>query len=618
MFKLRQFRLGSRRLKYLLNAVGIIAVVLVLSAAFSSRSRLLDTSDLSGQELMDALSPQKTSSLPAVTGSKLDKVSGAELEKQSTSGESLDDIKAGADAEADALRDSAKNADAKEDTEEAEKLAEIAKNAYNDPTGTKFALAQDYYRKVFRIFRQGHPNTDKVFRVDDKKVENVGVASLGDSPALTKEYLSSFIKLSPDQLTKLKQAHKMVVDKLPDTYPKGLYSGDGIVYVGGGEFNWYALISIKNLRRMGCTLPIEIVIPNLKEYETDLCRRVFPAYGTHCIFLPKVLDDSVRSDFLFQGYQYKALALMISSFENVLLLDADNVPAYSPDSFFDKEPFNSSGLVVWPDFWKRTTSPYFYDIAGLKLNEGKRTSTGYATYGKYEEVNCPKDKVLMHQLEGAIPDPSCESGQLMISKKKHTKDILLSLYYNMYGPDYFYPLFSQGAAGEGDKETFIAAAHALHKPYYQVRKLVTPIGMFKNGEFRGVAMRQVNPVQDYDLTVKYKDSVEKVEESPDFMFLHINFPKLDPIKLREEELTYNSKTKERNRYFGDEFIDETDYDFELNQWRSMQMFACDLQIEFSYFKKKKISRQELCDEIGAQLSYLEGTTRKSKPKDFRI
>ena len=29
-------------------------------------------------------------------------------------------------------------------------------------------------------------------------------------------------------------------------------------------------------------------------------------------------------------------------------------------------------------------------------------------------------------------------------------------------------LFSQGAAGEGDKETFIAAAHKLDLPYYQV------------------------------------------------------------------------------------------------------------------------------------------------------
>ncbi|KAK7679537.1 Golgi alpha-1,2- mannosyltransferase [Cerrena zonata] len=53
------------------------------------------------------------------------------------------------------------------------------------------------------------------------------------------------------------------------------------------------------------------------------------------------------------------------------------------------------------------------------------------------------------------------------------------MYYNYYGPDYYYPLLSQGAAGEGDKETFIAAAHKLKLPYYQVKEFNREFGPFR-------------------------------------------------------------------------------------------------------------------------------------------
>ena len=63
----------------------------------------------------------------------------------------------------------------------------------------------------------------------------------------------------------------------------------------------------------------------------------------------------------------KVLAMLASSFEDNLFLDADSIPLVDIEPVFEQEPYKSHGYVLWPDFWYRTTSPRFYDIAGVKL-----------------------------------------------------------------------------------------------------------------------------------------------------------------------------------------------------------------------------------------------------------
>lgn len=481
------------------------------------------------------------------------------------------------------------------------------------PTDSELDIVVDndpraFFKRIFKvIYDLGKPQCEPM-KSPTKNADNMGVDD-ESGPVYTKEYLASLIEVSPEQVSSMKKSHSDVVRALPNQYPKGFYKGNGIVYAGGGNFDWYALLSIKQLRSLGCVLPVEVLIASEEDYDSDICNRIYPAYGAKCLYLPSILGQEVMSKFPVKGYQLKSLAMLVSSFENILLLDSDNVPVVSPDILFKSEPFNSTGFVLWPDFWKRTTSPSFYDITGVMLDPSVRTSKGYATYGKFEKPNCPPDKILLHQMGGALPDPSTESGQLMLSKKTHFKDMLLALYYNIYGPKYYYPLLSQGAAGEGDKETFLAAAHVLKKPYYQVRKLVQAIGMFKNGDFHGVAMAQSNALEDYNLKVKYELSTEEVHEDPSIMFMHINFPKLDPIKMKKEGLTYDPETQKRNRIFGDGFTDRVGYDFELAQWKGMDALVCENGLLFRLFATKGIPKETMCDEIKAQRRYLESTTK---------
>ncbi|ODV96325.1 hypothetical protein PACTADRAFT_49688 [Pachysolen tannophilus NRRL Y-2460] len=512
-------------------------------------------------------------------------------------------------------------------SEDQEKIKLINQNPENDKTGSRIKKAQDFYTLVFNIFEEGKPKIPALNRYkDDQRIYHAGYEGLAEGPVFTEEYLKSFLQLTEEEVESLKHSHKAVVNKLPANCPEGLYQGNGIVYVGGGKYNWLALLSIKTLRSVGSELPVEVLIPSIEEFEVDLCGRVFPALNARCILLAKELGNKVATDNSFYGYQYKSLAIITSSFEKVLLLDSDNVPIHAPDYLFDVEPFASNGLIVWPDFWKRATSPYYYQIAGREL--GSRVRFGRNNYGTNEPNNVndidfsediPVEKVPLHDREGAIPDPTSESGQLMVSKKTHSKALFLALYYNLFGPDYYYPLFSQGSDGEGDKETFLAASVILNKKFYQVNKFLNAFGHFdSDGNFIGTGMGQYDPVEDYRILqrklkakdnedlLKLQDSGEgsdfEVKTQPKILFVHANFPKLNPWDLKTTKEIFD-KDGSRKRLYGTGMAKRIGYDFELVQWQNMHFLICELKLKLNTFKD--IDPEDLCIEISEQLQHLE-------------
>ncbi|KAH0066661.1 nucleotide-diphospho-sugar transferase, partial [Aureobasidium melanogenum] len=241
-----------------------------------------------------------------------------------------------------------------------------------------------------------------------------------------------------DSIPALQTAHSKFVSTLkswPDHLAEQIFSGTGIVIVGGGEYFGPAIIGIHMLRRSGSDLPVQVFVADESEYEDKLCQDYLPKLGAECL----ILSDFIQG-FEVTHYQLKSLAMLLSSFERVLYLDSDSIPLLKPETeLFAAEPYTSTGLVIWPDFWISTESPSFYDVAGIGV------------------------------MPPNLPKSSSEAGQLLINKRKHLKTLLLANYYNIYGPDFYYPLLSQGALGQGDKETFMAAAMVLNSSYYRVK-----------------------------------------------------------------------------------------------------------------------------------------------------
>lgn len=472
-----------------------------------------------------------------------------------------------------------------------------------------------------------------------------------DEPIRTKDMLANYLRLSDDEKTALKDSHKKFLDKMPTEWPADLTSynkfnlfmkGDGIVYLGGGEYFQLAFLSIKTLRSNGSKLPVEVIVPTEEDYDVDFCNKLLPMLNGECKLISDFLPENIVHN--ITGYQLKNVALLVSSFERVLYLDADNIPIKNPDAFFNNKPFVNRHLVLWPDLWRRSTSPTFYDIADIKIDYNKRSRNSYFP-GDARGALADKSKYSMHDCEGAIPEASSETGQILINKRVHFKTLILSMYYNFYGPNFYYPLLSQGAAGEGDKETFIAAAHKLNLPYYQVKEFNREFGPpneFNHHQFFG--MGQYDPIIDYIQSNEDDEEFLRLEETDKFVdyynskrptyghndedtvknnydyhmfqssslfFLHANWPKwfLEEVfienyhgrgPLDADDLRRRLYDKDLPRELGG-------YDFEKVIVKNLKWCFC----ETTQFKLTGVpedgtpERAKICKEIEAQLKYYE-------------
>jgi alpha 1,2-mannosyltransferase len=311
---------------------------------------------------------------------------------------------------------------------------------------------------------------------------------------------------------------------------------------------------------------------------------ILPQLDAKCLVLADIWQTTPELGTLLK-YQFKVFALLFSSFQDILFLDADAFPAHKPDALLDVEPYKSTGLVTWPDFWVSTTSHYLYDIAGVAEPslDVRRAS---------------------------------ESGIMVFSKKLHAPSLLLAVYYNYYGPKYYYPLFSQGAQGEGDKETFLHAAMALDEPFYDVRTPVTVMGSMINGTWFSAGMKQGDPVEDYALrqaaarkapapapspssSAAMDHAAEasgeasapaEEEQSARSLFIHNNIVKLDVHHLFDWPERWRNETGARVRLWGpvDDVVHTFGYDAELALWRELLIAACALDQHLCYKAREHV------------------------------
>lgn len=477
-----------------------------------------------------------------------------------------------------------------------------------------------FWAKIFGILEKGRFDLSVPL---ENAVQYVDKSQQQEGPN-SKSVLLSKAYVAPEVVDELKQKHEYVMSNFPKKLSDSTHkaNSNGIVMIGGQRFSWLSYLSLVNLRKAGSELPVEIILPQYDDFvqEQDFCHNVLPKLKAKCVVLPEVLGAEVMTKWAdnFANYQLKSLALMVSSFQNVLLLDSDNIVIQNPDKLFESSMFKTHGMVTWPDYWRRTISPVFYDISGLNVNENKRVR-----YNRFPLAITDSDRsnvegdsdVPFHDLEGAIPDLSTESGQLMINKDKHACTLFLSMYYNMLGPNLYYKLFSLGEQGEGDKDTFPAAATVCGLPFYQVKSFIKTLGYAdSNDNFQGVAMGQKDALVDYENFQKHLETPAKSKEakliplqkqmenidviqkeffgesSSPLFAIHCNYPKLDPkLLLERDDLFDIEQNRLKYRIYGgftydDPNIKAKTIDFEHEQWKNIERVLCIDAVEFPYFK----------------------------------
>jgi alpha 1,2-mannosyltransferase len=303
-------------------------------------------------------------------------------------------------------------------------------------------------------------------------------------------------------------------------YP-GKFSGRGIVTCAGGiRYFTCAWIMIKTLRKNGCTLPVE-----LWYLGNELTNEAINEISKYNVVCKNILNYGPCS---LTGYMLKPLAIIKSSFKEILFLDADNVCIRNPEELFDAEEYAKYGTIFWPDFWE--TSP---------KNPIWKITNSVSTNSKEQE-----------------------SGQILINKERCWKELNLCLHFNRLHI-YYYKLLL------GDKDTFRFAWIALKTPFYMIDIEPAVCGYLDNTNiFCGNTMIQHNLKKE-------------------FYFLHRNLVKWDVTKSEKRVWKiikrFNSDAQSKEYFFtvsnGKYFMDIKGDVEELNFCDFLPDYEC-MCIEF--------------------------------------
>jgi ADP-heptose:LPS heptosyltransferase len=218
----------------------------------------------------------------------------------------------------------------------------------------------------------------------------------------------------------------LACDRFIRTMPAGDqgHEGRGIVLCAGGvRYFANAWVCLRMLRRLGCRLPVQVWHLGRKEMD-DRMRALLEPLGVECVDAGRVRRRFPAR--ILGGWELKPYALVHSSFREVLLLDADNVPVVNPEFLFDTPQFRRTGALFWPDY-DRGRDP---DAGRVWRSCGLRQ-----------------------------PDePEFETGQVVLDKHRCWRALRLALWFNEHS-DFYYQFL------HGDKETFHLAFRKLRQPY---------------------------------------------------------------------------------------------------------------------------------------------------------
>ena len=244
-----------------------------------------------------------------------------------------------------------------------------------DPSG---AVAQ-VWKELQTVFEKHSPN---------KTMERKDFPG-GQTVQTTVELLAGHLDISLAEAKEMRTSHANMVEGLPP-YPKGAFQGQGIVMLAGGRYSEYAATALGMLRLLGSRLPVEVWMIDRIEEKQGWCGEV-ARQGVVCRFITDYIDDGLPA--ISEHYQLKVLALLFSSFAEILYLDSDSVPVVNPDRIFDTSAYKRTGAILWPDYWGLTESPYTAYITG-------RSAQRATTKPNFQTV---------------------DSGQMLWNKEKHWK-----------------------------------------------------------------------------------------------------------------------------------------------------------------------------------------------------
>jgi hypothetical protein len=201
----------------------------------------------------------------------------------------------------------------------------------------------------------------------------------------------------------------------------GSYSGRGITICGGGtKYLPSVWVAVNMLRRVGCTLPIQLWHLGRAELPVQFEEMLMPL-GVECVDAHLVRQN--RPARILNGWELKPYAILNSRFAEVMALDADNVPVRDPTYLFDCPEYLATGAIFWPDYRRLEASRRIWALTGVEYKD----------------------------------EPEFETGQIVIDKPKCFAALSLTMTMNEHSDFWYHHI-------HGDKETFHMAGESSISP----------------------------------------------------------------------------------------------------------------------------------------------------------
>jgi hypothetical protein len=207
-------------------------------------------------------------------------------------------------------------------------------------------------------------------------------------------------------------------------YPAHRFQGRGIVTCAGGPRYFTCVwVLVRVLRNILKTeLPIQVWHRGPGEIDR-LMRALLERHNVEVIDACAIEPPPPSPE----GWGLKPFAILHSRFQEVLFLDADNVPAIDPARLFKAAPYRETGAIFWPDLKPIPRESLIWEICRVPYRD----------------------------------EPSFESGQMVLDKARCWKALLFTLHMNEHAGFYYQHVY-------GDKDTFHMAWRFLHQPYGMV------------------------------------------------------------------------------------------------------------------------------------------------------
>ncbi|EKX53390.1 hypothetical protein GUITHDRAFT_49323, partial [Guillardia theta CCMP2712] len=209
-----------------------------------------------------------------------------------------------------------------------------------------------------------------------------------------------------------------------------------------------AYVTLRMLRRIGCSLPVELFYADESEMSAEVVE-LLEGMGVVCYNIYHL--PNVSSSLPLRGFQIKAFAVVFSSFEEVIWLDSDVVPLRNPLELFSSALYSAHGNVFWQD-WSRDPhwiSRDFLAAYGLRMEDGER---------------------------------ELEAGQFAVSKRRAWRALQVVLYINSHFMHFYRRMY-------GDKDSWRLAFKLARLPLGRVARAADAVGLLDpSGRFCGNTM----------------------------------------------------------------------------------------------------------------------------------